>query len=84
MKYYLTVTNRRLGDGALEASSHTRVNTLLLSPGRATNTEEIGILVTLEALGALLDDLRLGKRSNLAHFNCISKIKLNYVPIYAL
>ena len=56
---FLTVTNGGLGNGTLEAASNTGINTLLLSPGRSTNSEEVGVLVTLEALGALLDNLSL-------------------------
>lgn len=61
-----SVTDGGLGDGTLEATTHARVDTLGLSPGVAELLESL-VMVTLEGLGALLDDLRLHDGSNLGH-----------------
>lgn len=54
-----TISNRRLGNGALKSPSHSGVNTLLLSPRRSADTLEALVLVALEGLSPLLHDLGL-------------------------
>lgn len=63
----LTIADGRLGDGALESPSHSRVNTLLLSPRGARQALEALVVVALEGLGPLLHDLRLVYGSDLRH-----------------
>jgi hypothetical protein len=67
----LTITNRRLGDGAFESSSHSGIDTFALSPASVTDTLEALVLVTLEGLGSLLDDL-----SSLVHGKQLCHCKL--------
>jgi len=63
-----TVSNRWLRDRSLETPTHTRVNTLSLSPGIGlANTLELLVLVALEGLRALLDNTRLRKGSHTRH-----------------
>jgi hypothetical protein len=64
----LTVTDLGLRDGALESSSDTGVNTLLLSPRGAANAPELLVLVSLEGLGSLLESLLLVDGGNVDHF----------------
>mgnify|MGYP003385884576 CR=1 len=61
-----SVTNGRLGDSSLEASSHSGVNTLGLSPG-VTELLKSLVMMTLKRLCALLDNLCLNNRSYLGH-----------------
>ena len=61
-----SVTNRRLGDGTLEASSDSGINTLGLSPS-VTELLESLVMMTLKCLCALLDNLCLNNRSYLGH-----------------
>jgi len=63
-----SVTDLGLRDGALKSSAHARIDTLGLSPRRAADAGELLVLVTLEALRALLDDLVLDEWGNLGHF----------------
>lgn len=55
----LTIADAGLGDGAFKSSSNSGIDTLGLSPGGSAQTSKLLVLVTLEALSALLDDLGL-------------------------
>ena len=60
--------NCGLGNSALKAPPHARVDTLLLSPARAGNTQKAIRLVPCKRLRALLHNLLLYNRGNLGHF----------------
>ena len=62
-----TESNSRLGDRALEAPSDTRVNALLFSPRRTTNTKELLVLMSLKGLCPLLHNLCLYEGGDLRH-----------------
>ena len=55
----LTISNRRLGDGALKSPSDSGVDTLLLSPRALVDTLEALVMVAVKGLSPLLHDLGL-------------------------
>ncbi len=75
MSEILTITNRRLGDGAFESSSHSGIDTFALSPASVTDTLEALVLVTLEGLGSLLDDLSLVHGNQLCHCKLLTSYR---------
>ena len=61
---FTTITDLWLRDSSLKTSSYARIDTFGLSPSSTSNSFELLVLVTLEALGTLLHDLLgLDKRS---------------------
>ena len=62
-----TVTNTWHGDGSLEATTDTSIDTLRLSPGRIPNSNELVRLMAGELLRPLLDDSLFVERSWSCH-----------------